>query len=161
MLRLLVALCLLAAAAAGWQTVALRHARVAHAAHLADDARAIQRQQAIAQAVTDTWRDAVYGIAFDAETRRLQREADTERTIAGIRSGTVRLRDRFTCPAAVPDAAAGPGGADDAAQRGLRPADAEFLVRFADQCDAVVDERNAGGAYVEAVTRKREPAGAD
>lgn len=142
---------MLAVAFAGWKSLELGHVRSAYDAHVRADDKAAAEQARKARAQEDAWRGAVYDIVFDLETRRLQREAETTGTIAGLRSGAVRLQDRFSCPA-VPAAAAGAGAADDAAQRGLRVADAEFLVRLADECDAVVDERNAGRAYVEAVT---------
>lgn len=80
----------------------------------------------------------------------------TERDIDSVRTGTISVRDRFTCPAGSDRAAdsgtgnAGPApGIRDAAQTGgLRPEDAAFLIRLADEADAVVRQLSACQAIV-------------
>ena len=69
--------------------------------------------------------------------------ADYKTTIAGLRAGSLRVRDRFRCPAGVSQAPAGARSADDAGPGGLQPADAEFLVRFAADADAIARKLNA------------------
>jgi hypothetical protein len=90
-------------------------------------------------ATEQAWNKAVWDLAYAAELKRAEREQETERTIADLRSGTVRLRDRFTCPAAKASGAAAKPVPEES---GLRIEDAEFLVRFADEADAIADERN-------------------
>lgn len=83
-----------------------------------------------------------------------------DNTIAGLQSGTVRLRDRFTCnakPASVlPSAAASTGISDAASQGGLQRADAEFLVRYADDANQAALKLQACQAVVRA-DRKVQP----
>ena len=69
-------------------------------------------------------------------------DADHKTTISGLRAGTLRVRQRFTCPG-VSEAPAGAGSADDPGPGGLQPADAEFLVRFAAEADAIARKLNA------------------
>jgi prophage endopeptidase len=61
--------------------------------------------------------------------------------IDGLRAGTVRLRQRFICPAAssgsVPTATSSTSSGDTAEGSGLQSADAEFLVRLASEADTV------------------------
>lgn len=71
-------------------------------------------------------------------------KATTDGTITGLHDGTVRVRERFTCPPAspAPKADTTPSVVADPGRGGLRGKDAEFLVRFADQCDSVARELN-------------------
>lgn len=63
-------------------------------------------------------------------------QATTDSTIAGIHDGSIRVRERFTCPPATPapKANTSPGVVDDPGAGGLRGKDAEFLIRFAGEC---------------------------
>lgn len=85
----------------------------------------------------------------------IKRETISNRTIADLRGNVVRLRDKFTC-ACDSDSAAGtatpgtaPGIRDAAASLNLRAADAEFLVRLADEADAVADQLKQCQAVVQ------------
>lgn len=63
-----------------------------------------------------------------------------------LRTGAVRLRDRFTCPASaggVPGTASDSGGAVGIASGGLRADDAEFLISEARRADTVARELQA------------------
>lgn len=124
------------------------------AAHVQADQAAAAQQQADMQAARDRQHSELAAQQQDFENRRLQRESEVDRLLADARTGAVRLRQRFTCPAgaAVPAAAGTAGAADDGAPRGLSAADAEFLVRFAAQCDAVAAERNLGQRYARTVS---------
>ncbi len=78
------------------------------------------------------------GAAFNTADRELldkwrSQSNENDRVIAGLRAGTVRLRQRLA--ARVPDASAGAGQRDASAAGGLRPADAAFLVRLATEAD--------------------------
>jgi len=76
-------------------------------------------------------------------------KAAADRTIADLRAGNLRLRERFTCPAAAgPAGGAGQAGTGasvgDAAQgHGLQPADAEFLLSEAARADEVTVQLRA------------------
>lgn len=74
----------------------------------------------------------------------LQEKADEEHAaiVAGLRAGTVRVRQRLTCPR-VPDAAGSPEGTDGAGPRGLSPADAELLLRVGRDADEIARRLNA------------------
>lgn len=78
---------------------------------------------------------------------------DLARLDADLRAGTVRLRDRFTCATAgasggAPEAATSTGQRHAATQGGLSREDAEFLVRFAGEADAVTRQLAACQAIV-------------
>lgn len=83
---------------------------------------------------------------------------ERDRTIADLRAGELRLRDRFQCPATgaagrpagVPQAGGAAGGSHAAAPGGLSRADAEFLVRFASEADDVAGQLAACQAVVRA-----------
>ncbi|WP_421793542.1 lysis system i-spanin subunit Rz [Hydrocarboniphaga effusa] len=77
----------------------------------------------------------------DIDSRHQQEFADAQtaadRTVADLRNGTVRLRKQLaaaSCPAGLQFAGPSPGVNEEAP--GLRPEDAGFLVRLADECDA-------------------------
>lgn len=75
--------------------------------------------------------------ALDANYQKELSDAKTEadRTIADLRAGTLRLRERFTCPASTGNvststkAGTSTGLGDGPTTHGLQRADAEFLVR--------------------------------
>ena len=74
---------------------------------------------------------------------------DRDRTIADLRSGVIKLRQRFKCKASsLPGSPASPAGSDEAGEGGLRDEDAEFLVRFASDADAVAIQANACSAIL-------------
>lgn len=87
-------------------------------------------------------------VASDAAEQHRKGEQDgkatTDGTITGLHDGTVRVRERFTCPPTppAPKADPAPSVVADPGRGGLRGSDAEFLVRFADQCDSVARELN-------------------
>lgn len=102
---------------------------------------AVERGAAQAAAREQDWRNSIYHLAYAAEKRRLEREQETERTIADLRAGTLRLRPRFTCPA-VPGDSTASGESVPADAGGLQLADVEFLLREAERADRAADERN-------------------
>lgn len=125
--------------AAGW--LYGRHERAEGRAEVqAEWDAAMERGAAQAAAREQDWRNSVYHLAYAAEKRRIEREAETDRTIADLRAGTVRLRPRFTCPA-VPEGAGASSESVTADPGGLRIEDAEFLVRLAGEADRAADER--------------------
>lgn len=62
--------------------------------------------------------------------------AKKDATIACLRNGTCRVRDRFTCPKPTTGKATDPGVSDGAEASGLRIEDAEFLVSESERADA-------------------------
>jgi hypothetical protein len=90
------------------------------------------------RAKEQAWNKAVWDLAYAAEIKRAEREQETSRTIADLRNGTLRLRDRFTCPKASRD----PAPSAPAEESGLLVSDAEFLVQFSAEADTIADERN-------------------
>ncbi len=114
-------------------------------------AKALAVAQKKARDVEQAQQQALALAAADTEQRIAEREtriSDLERAVA---AGTVRVRERFTCPiVSAPTGDAGTVG--DGEERGLRADDVRFLVRFAGRCAAVQDERNLGKRYIEEVT---------
>lgn len=114
-------------------------------------AKALAVAQQKARNVEQAQQQALALAAADTEQRIAEREtriADLERAVA---AGTVRVRERFTCPiVSAPTGDAGTIG--DEEERGLRADDVRFLVRFAGRCAAVQDERNLARGYIEEVT---------
>lgn len=98
------------------------------------------KAEKVRQATEDGWRRAHWDLAYAAEEKRIAREQATEDTLAGLRAGTVRVRDRFKCPS-LPQA---PAAASEPAteESGLRDEDAGVLIGFADEADTIADERN-------------------
>jgi hypothetical protein len=94
--------------------------------------------------------------AADRQLIETQHNEITSRdaTIAGLRVGSVSLRDRFACHAAaderVSSAAAGTGQRNAAQAGGLQREDAEFLVRLASDADQVAHQLAACQAVVRA-----------
>jgi hypothetical protein len=94
--------------------------------------------------------------AIDEQHQEDMRNAQiiSERTIAGLRDGTVRLRDRLAarqCPGpVVSEASARASGGDAVQEVGLQGADVDFLVRFAAEADQVADQLRACQAVVRA-----------
>jgi hypothetical protein len=103
-----------------------------------DESRAKAEQAA--RKVQDVWESKIYALTFDAEKRRKEREAETDRTIADLRSGALRVRDRFRCPS-VPKAPA-IAGEPPAEEPGFREEDAGVLIGIADEADTIADDRN-------------------
>lgn len=97
------------------------------------------KAEAIRRAVEDSWQKAHWNLAYEAEEKRAEREKQVASDIAGLRDGSIRVRDRFTCPK-TPGSPA--GSQPDREEAGLLQSDAEFLLRFAAEADAIADERN-------------------
>jgi hypothetical protein len=75
-----------------------------------------------------------------------------DRTIADLRAGTLRLRQRFTCPS-LPGAAANPPGADAEGPRGFGVEDAATALGIAREADEAARRLNALIEAVEAGQR--------
>lgn len=130
-------------------------ARAQLTAHLAADAKAATDQIVSAQRVSGAMHANVQTAAVATEQKVEDRHERVEAVVDGVRTGTVRVRDRLTCPVAgaanVPGAAGSAAAADDGAPRGLSPGDVQFLVRFAQRAGDVQDERNLGRDFARTV----------
>lgn len=109
---------------------------------LEKDARASEHEHAEALAAIGAAHEA------DLETRKVQHAADLD----AVRRGAFKLRDpgASACPdrGAAPAAPAGPGVGDGPPQGGLSLAATEFLLGFADDADAVVEQLGSCQAVV-------------
>ncbi|KVE35254.1 lysis system i-spanin subunit Rz [Burkholderia sp. TSV86] len=142
--------------------------RVEHEARIAE-VNGLKAGQAKALADANEARADAERAARDTEARRAadmatldanyQKELNdaktiSDRTIADLQSGSVRLRQRFTCNAgggSVPSGAqagTSTSSTDAASSGGLRQADADFLVRFADRADQCAIQVNALQAVI-------------
>lgn len=120
----------------------------AHRSALADELQRradLQAQHAQEMAALDE------RFTHEIETAKSRAAAD----LAAVRDGTVRVRDRFTCPAdpgrpsgAAADTGTTPSVGDDAPPSGLQAADAEFLLREAERADEVTRQLQACQAIV-------------
>lgn len=93
---------------------------------------AVERERNAAQIIADLAEQ------YRQEQQDAQKKTDT--TLADLRSGNLRLRQRLAaarCPS-LPGAVSGADGSDGSDGTGLQRSDAEFLVRFADRADTAV-----------------------
>ena len=112
-----------------------------------DAAEAQYAQQRAASAIEARKVEERHRAEYRAIAQRfLEEQADakiqTDRVIAGLRAGTVRVRDRFTCPS-LPGAAADSSGVAETGPRGLQPEDAELAIGIGAEADAVARQLNA------------------
>lgn len=91
-----------------------------------------QRQAAEFAAVVDSLKQ---------ENDRAKQDAD--RLVADLRRGAVRLRDRFTCPRAVPGAAGSAARSDEAGEGGFTVEDASVALGIARDGDAAIRQLTA------------------
>lgn len=120
-------------------------------------AYALQRAEAaLAARATEQRHRAEYKAIAD---RFLKEQADAEQehaaVVAGLRDRSIRVRDRFRCPASagMPQAPADSGRTAEAGEGGLSVADAEVVLRAGADADAIARQLNA---LIEAVEAGRE-----
>ena len=111
-----------------------------------------QREQGLQQVLTDE--RAIAKTQADIDTAYQKGITDgkvqLDSTLSDLRADVIRLRKRFSCPAAgVSAAAASATVGDDAEAGGLQREDAEFLVRLASDADAIALQLKACQAIVE------------
>ena len=121
-----------------------------------DAAEAQYAQQRAASAIEARKVEERHRAEYKAIAERfLEEQADakieTDRVIAGLRDGSRRVRDRFTCPS-LPGAAADSSGVAEAGPRGLQPEDAAAIVRAGAEADEVARQLNA---LIQAVEARR------
>lgn len=120
--------------------------RTAHAKQLADvQAEQREKEQANQENMT----------VIDEKHQKEMNDEITSRdsTIAGLRSGAIGLRDKFTSCQRSAHSAAGAfsiatGSSDAAASIELRNEDAEFLIRLGTEADQVADQLRACQAII-------------
>lgn len=110
-----------------------------------------QREQGLEQVLTDE--RAIAKTQADIDTAYQKGITDgnvqLDSTLSDLRADVIRLRKRFSCPAAgVSAAAASATVGDDAEASGLQREDAEFLVRLASDADAIALQLKACQAIV-------------
>lgn len=108
--------------------------KAAQAQCRADNAVAVSKAQAHARDVESKLAAAMAELAAINAKEKSDAKRNGDAVAAGIRAGTVRLRDEWGGTFNVPGLASGPGGSDDAAD--LRAEGAGRLVELADSCDA-------------------------
>lgn len=92
--------------------------------------------------------------AIDAQHQKdfANEKAKTDSTIAALLDGTLRLRKRLaaihTTTCAVSNTSTCASSSDDTASVGLQQSDAELLVRYAAEADAITDQLRACQAIV-------------
>lgn len=111
-----------------------------------------QREQGLEQVLTDE--RAIAKTQADIDTAYQKGITDgkvqLDSTLSDLRADVIRLRKRFSCPAAsVQATAAGAPVSDDTEASGLQREDAEFLVRLASDADAIALQLKACQAIVE------------
>lgn len=106
-------------------------------AHLAADQAATDKANAAYRAKEQKDRDHLAELGFQYERDKMAAKDEYERTVACLRAGGCGLQKRWSCPAGVPQAAAG-AGEPDAAERD-RQESAARIVRAADECDSQVN----------------------
>lgn len=80
-------------------------------------------------------------------------QAEADRVLESVRAGTVRVRNKLTCPKAssgVSDVASTTSSGDAGEGSGLSQADAELVLRIAAEADQVVHQLKACQAIVRA-----------
>jgi hypothetical protein len=121
-------------------------------------AYAIQRAEAAiaARKVEERHRAEYRAIAerFLADQKKADESHD--RTIADLRAGTLRLRQRFTCPS-LPGTAANPPGADAEGPRGFGVEDASVALGIARDADEAARRLNALIEAVEVGSNGQRP----
>ena len=111
-----------------------------------------QREQGLQRVLTDERAIAKTQADIDTAYQKgiTDAQAQLDGTLSDLRADVIRLRKRFSCPAAsVQATAAGAPVSDDAEAGGLQREDAEFLVRLASDADAIALQLKACQAIVE------------
>ena len=108
--------------------------KAAQAQCRADNAVAVSKAQAHARDVESKLAAAMAELAAINAKEKSDAKRNGDAVAAGIRAGTVQLRNEWGGAFNVPGLASGPGGQDDAAE--LRATGTGRLVEIADSCDA-------------------------
>jgi hypothetical protein len=111
----------------------------------------IDKQKAEAQKEKDRLQAVMDAEALSLLEKMEKGYAERDKTISDLRSGNLRLRDKFKCKT-TPSASATPRG-DGEAGGGLSDEDAEFLVREASRADSVVRRLTSCQNILEEVIR--------
>lgn len=120
-----------------------------------DAERAQNKLAADAQKAEAAAKEAKDAAAFSLLADNLRKEnerakQDADRTIADLRRGAIRLRDRFTCPRTVPQTAGSPEGSHGTDDAGFTVADAEVALGIAATGDKAIRRLTACQAILSA-----------
>lgn len=102
---------------------------------------ALAQEQSKVRAAEQKAAQQVSKIESKLHEQNTKASTDQANLISNVRSGTVSLRDRFTCPSttttSVPTITTSTIGNPTTEKRGLQREDAEFLVQLAGQADEI------------------------
>lgn len=87
----------------------------------------------------ESWRKAVYDLAYQAEAKAREVKAENDAAIAGLRDGTLRVRDRFRCPVSGNPPSA---GRPDPGPAGFQPEDAATALGITAEADQLAIKYN-------------------
>lgn len=119
--------------------------KVQIAEHALQDSKDREAAQAAARKTERAHAQALAALAATHAKEQADAAVKTERTVADLRAGTLRLRRELAArPVDLPGTDT--SGSTGTSGPGLRPEDAEFLVREADRADGVVRDLNACNA---------------
>ena len=91
---------------------------------------AIERVETRALAKERSYQNTIRGIVYDYHVEKDAREEYVSQLQRDVASGQLRLKQRFSCPAA-------PAGSDGGEERGLRAEDGGFLIGEAARADEI------------------------
>lgn len=112
----------------------------------------IQAEQA-ARAIEQRHAQELSKITTGLIAERNKGYEERDATIAGLRAGSLRLRDKFRCPAETAGAGPTAAGGDAAERTVLSREDQEFLVRLGSEADDVVRQLTACQGVVRAYNK--------
>lgn len=92
------------------------------------------------------WRAGIDRWVRDYVNKRKVREEHLQSVIADLRTGSIRVRKRLSCPPVTSS------GGDVGAEGGLSREDAEFLLREAARADALAEQLRLLQEYVKVIT---------
>jgi hypothetical protein len=116
------------------------------------------KDEAMARFIEKTHAEELTAIAVKNQQDAKNEKAKTDKMVADVRAGTLRVRDRFTCPvtdrSSVPGAAASRPLDPSAREGGLQNEDAVVLVKLAGEADQVALTLSACQAVIRADREK-------
>jgi gas vesicle protein len=100
------------------------------------------------------WADELHDTQARLHAAQRQNLQEVDTTLADLRGGNLRLRERFQgCQRQLSEATTAGTGDDGARRGGLSAADQEFLIRIAGEADSVVNRLTACQEHARKVSR--------
>lgn len=112
----------------------------------------IAKREAENKATEAVWRQAVWDHAYTAQKLRQEKKNENDAAIAGLRDGSVRVRDRFRCP--LPGDTTTSSGRDTS-PAGFQPEDAVSALGITAEADDAAIKLNQCIASYNALREKR------